>query len=283
MSNLKSDLEGVKDRIENLGDNLDLKLEVLQGKEEKWKKLDEEATRLKENQTEIVKFNVSGELFATRVETLLRVKDTLFYKIVLSKKFDLSKEIFIDRSNKIFGYLLDYLRYGKLNYTRFNTEELEELKTEADYYELVDIVSHLEERLKEPVFINYTFSGTYNSGGNIIGTNKLEDINDRNLGTGICAITPGWILFELNYEFEIDKVDIGGFTGNTTYWASSNGSGASILISKDNINWTTVGTIPSNYSNSIVSVPFSKIACKYLKFQHSSYLGLGYVHVSKAN
>lgn len=278
---IKTDLEGVKETLNNLEGNLDEQLKTLKEREEKWKKLDEEALNVTKSKNNIVKFNVSGEQFATKTETLLNVKDTLFYKIVMSKKFDLSKEIFIDRSSRLFPVIMNYLRNGKINYNRLSNDELEELKQEADYYELVEIVTFLDERLKEPVIINFTFSGVYNSGGNVIGSNKLEDINDRNLTTGICANSPGWIVFELNHEFDFSNIEVGGYTGNTTYWGPTNGSGASILTSRDNVNFTHVGTIPSTFSNNITQITVNKSTAKYIKLNHNSYLGVGYFKIIK--
>ena len=278
---LKTNLDGLKGKLNNLEENLEGELNTLKEKEDKWKRLDEEAKNIKENSNNIVKFNVSGEHFATRSETLLKVKDTLFYKIVMSKKFDLKKEIFIDRSNKHFGLIINYLRSGKINYSKLSNEELEELKIEADYYELVDIVAFLDERLKEPVFVNFTFSGPYVTGGRTIGTNKLEDISDRSLSNGICAKSPGWIVFELNHEFEFANIEIGGFTGDTTYWASSNGSNATIQTSKDNVSFTQVGTIPSSFANNITSVSISRTSAKYIKLNHNSFLGIGYFKIIK--
>ncbi len=282
MTDIKNDLEGLKDKLDSLEQNLEGQMTNLQGREEKWKRLDEEAANLRKNQNNIVKFNVSGDLFATRSETLLNVKDTLFYKIVMSKKFDLAKEIFIDRTSKFFGDIMNYLRKGKFNYGKYSAEDLEELKVEADYYELIEITSYLDERLKEPVLINFTFSGAYSSGGTVIGSNKLEDVNDRSLENGgICATTPGWIVFELNHEFDISAIEVGGYRGNTTYWAASNGSNASILTSKDNINFTHVGTIPSTYANGIVNVPLQRATATYIKLNHNSYLGVGDFKVLK--
>lgn len=281
-SNIKTDLDGLTEKLENLEENVNEKVAELNERELRWKKLDEEVENIRKNHNQIVKFNVSGEHFATRTDTLLRVKDTLFYKIVMTKKFDLSQEIFIDRSNKHFGLILNYLRYDRINYAKLSSDDFEELKTEADYYELIDVVNYLEERLREPVFVNFTFSGPYNSGGVTVGTNKLEDMADRNLNTGICANSPGWIIFELNQEFEISSVEVGGFTGNTSLWGASNGSGASIQTSTDNVSYSTVGSVPSTFSNSIVQVTLNKSKVKYIKVNHSSYLGLGYFKVFKS-
>lgn len=281
MTDIKKDLEGLKGKLENIEENLDGQISDLKIREEKWKKLDEEVANLKKNSNNIVKFNVSGEHFATRKETLLKVKDTLFYKIVLSGKFDLNKEIFIDRSNKFFTIILNYLRKGKINYSALNAEELEEFKAEADYYEFVEIVSYIDDILKEPKIINFTSSGTYSAGGSVVGSNKLEDISDKSLTTGICAKTPGWIIFELDDQYDISCIEVAGYTGNTTYWASSNGSGASIMTSIDGVSYTSIGTIPSNYSTSIVQVNVPRTKAKFIKLNHSSYLGVGYFRVLK--
>lgn len=279
---LLTNLEGLKGKLNTLETNLEGELSTLKEKEDKWKRLDEEAQSIKKNQNDIVKFNVSGEHFATRSETLLKVKDSLFYKIVMTKKFDLSKEIFIDRSHKHFGAIMNYLRSGKVNYGKFSNEDLEELKIEADYYELVEIVSYLDERLKEPVIVNFTFSGAYVTSGVTVGSNKLEDISDRSLTTGICAKTPGWIVFELNHEFEFSTIEVAGYSGNLTYWASSNGSNSTILTSKDNVNFTQVGTVPSSFANNITQVSVTKTSARFIKFNHNSYLGLGYFRVIKS-
>lgn len=283
MTDLKKNLEGLKGKLENLEENLDGQIKDLNNREEKWKKLDEEVEIIKKNANSIVKFNVSGELFATRKETLVKVKDTLFYKIVLSGKFDLTKEIFIDRDNKYFSVILNYLRKNKINYSQFSQEELQEFKNEADYYELVDIVAYIDDKLKEPQVVNFTFSGSYTAGGSVIGTNKLEDVSDKNMSTGICAMTPGWIIFELDTEYEICGVEVAGFTGNTTYWGASNGSNASILLSTDGVSFgTSVGNIPSGFSTSIQKVHFSRQNAKFVKFNHNSYLGLSHFKVIKA-
>lgn len=282
MSEIKTEIDGLKDRLENLEENIENKIDEVQKKEEKWRKLDEEVLKIKKCSNEIVKFNVSGECFATRQETLLKDKDHLFYKMIVSKKFDLSKEIFIDRSSYFFGDIINYIRTGKINYEKYNSSELEELKLEADYYELLSIVNELEDRLKEPTFINFTFSGPYMYSGAPVGTNKLEDINDRNLNNGICATTPGWIIFELNNEFEISSCEVGGYNGNTTAWGPTNGSNAQIMFSKDGKNFNEVGRVPSNFGSTITNVSLNRQSTKFVKISHTSYLGIGYFKVIKA-
>lgn len=60
MSNIKSDLEGLTDSLNNLEWNLEGTINNLKEREEKWKKLDDEALNIRKNNN-IVKLNVSGE------------------------------------------------------------------------------------------------------------------------------------------------------------------------------------------------------------------------------
>ncbi len=46
---------------------------------------------------------------------------------------------------------------------------------------------------------------------------------------------PSFIVLELKKDYEIDSIDLGGFSGNITYLAGENGSGASIELSADKI------------------------------------------------
>jgi len=105
-------------------------------REEKWLKMDKEASQISVNITDIIKLNIGGDRFATKAETLLKIKDTLFYKILISKKFDPKNEIFFDRFSTYFVYILDYLRYDRLNLKRFKKIELEELLIEVEYFEV---------------------------------------------------------------------------------------------------------------------------------------------------
>jgi hypothetical protein len=282
MSNLlKDDLLNLKSKLESIECQLEGQMKDLDVREEKWKKMDEQVEDIIKHQNEIIRFNIGGKKFATKTETLLSVKDTLFYKLILTKKLDLTQEIFFDRSPAVFPYLMDFLRYKKINYSRFNREQIEELHAEADYYEIGQIADELAERKKEIEFVGFESNGVYSSGGQTAGTNKVEDLKDRSCNKGICAVSPGWIIIELNNEWEFDEIEIGGWGGNSSLWGSSNGSSAAILTSKDKKTWITVGTIPSNYSNVVQNVKLTKSTGRYIKFNGNSYLGIGYLNIIK--
>lgn len=103
------------------------------------------------------------------------------------------------------------------------------------------------------------------------------------MSTGIVAASPGWIIIEFNKEWEFEEIEIAGFNGNTSAFAVSNGANCQILTSKDKSNWVSVGSIPGNYGAFIQKVRLTKSSAKYIKFQHNSYLGIGYLDVIKFN
>ena len=76
-------------------------------------------------------------------------------------------------------------------------------------------------------------------------------------------------------------MEVGGYIGDPELWYSGNGSGAAIETSTDRTTWTKVGSIPSNYANAIAKVKCKKSTAKYVRFMHTSYLGIGYVYIHK--
>lgn len=204
------------------------------------------------------------------------MKDTLFSKLILSGKFDLSEEIFIDRSPKLFPFILNFIRFSKLNYKRFTKEELSELLAEADYYEIGEISQYLEDRLEEIEFISYESSGAFIYNNQTAGTESLEGLKDKSLTKGICAKSPGWIVIELNSEWEFEEIELAGWNGNSTWWYAGK-----IQTSIDKKTWKDVGLIPSNYGSMIQTVKVTKSSAKYVKFSNDSYIGIGYLNIKK--
>lgn len=144
-------------------------------------------------------------------------------------------------------------------------------------------LNFLEGMAIRPRIVDFKFSGAYSFRGVVAGSNRIEDLNDRSLHNGICAKSPGWIIFQLNDVFELSAVDIGGFTKDPVLWAPSNGANAVILGSTDKNNWTEIGKLPSTFGPSIIRVNLTVAKVRYLKFDHHSYLGIGYLHLQEVN
>ena len=281
MAQLKEDLTTLKARLELIETQLEGEMKALEVRESKWSKLDHEVDKILDCNDPVVKFCVSGQCFATKMSTLNSVPDTLFHKIVNSTGIDIKKPVFFDRSPCVFQALLDFLRTKTICYKLFNKYELVELFQEADYYEIEEIANYLRERTKDAEIVKIEVSGNYTYKEKTAGTVNYKDLKDKTLKKGVCTGSPGWIIMELNSDWEFEEMEIGGYTGDPELWYSGNGSGAAIETSNDKKTWVKVGSIPSNYANAITKVKVKKSTAKYVRFTHTSYLGVGYVNVHK--
>ena len=105
------------------------------------------------NQLDIVELNVGGVTYATTLGTLQQAEpesplaiistmNTAGIKTLFGR--DSKNRIFIDRDGILFRYILDYLRNKKLSLPE-NFSERDRLRTEADYYRLVNMSKALVE------------------------------------------------------------------------------------------------------------------------------------------
>jgi len=270
-------LSGLKSRLENIEGEFESKLKEVESKESKFKRIDEQIEELISKKDTVIKLNVGGRIFQTKYSTLLSVKDTLFAKIISSAidKGETITELFFDRSYTHFHLVLDYLRTKKFIPKGLAKSTIDELKVECEYYGITSIDEVLAEMMKEVDFISFESSGRYSTAG----THELKGLKDKTMMKGICVQSPYYITIELNFEHDFDTIEIGGWNGNSSLWYAGNGSNAQIMTSKDKNTWTQVGTIPSDYGATIKTVKLKRSCAKYIKFQHNSYLGLGYLNV----
>jgi hypothetical protein len=282
MSNvLKEDILNLKDRLVYIELDLESQLQKLELRESQWKIMDEHVEDLRSKHHNMASLNIGSKLFATTIETLSSVKDSLFYEIVQSKRFKLNKEIFFDRNPEMFQHILEFLRNGKINYKRFNDEEKGKLLKEAQYYELKEMVEFIKRDLKPINFVSFEINNPYTINGDTVSSNKLEDIHDINNHGGICAATPAWIIIELDNEFELNKIEICGFTGNRSLWNPKTENNAKILTSCNKVDWTSVGEVTKNMHKLPITVNLLKSNAKYIKFQSTGRFGIGYLKIIK--
>jgi hypothetical protein len=276
--NLRDQLKALKNKLNTLEDDFTTQLIEVSQRSEVWYKRDEEISNILKNDNPTVVLNVGGQIFQTKLETLLQIKDTMFYRLILSKQLDYKREIFIDRNYQNFKYIISYLRNKKLNTDKFTSKLMDEINDEAKFYEITELVELLDETKREITFIKFECNGQYSTAG----THKLEDITnyeDKSMMKGICVNSPGWIIFELNREADFEEIEVGGWKGNSGLWSSSNGSASTILTSCDKNTWTTIGTIPTNFGNAICKVNCLNARGRYIKLQSTGYLGVGYFRV----
>lgn len=282
---IRDELFLLKGKLELLEKELTDQMMELEVKAQKWHDIDEEAEKTTKSNNQVINIDVGGRKFQTKLETLMSVKDTLFYKLFLSNKLDLTKEIFIDRNGEMFGVILSFLRNKKVNLNTYSNTDLKKIAEDAEFYQIADLLSNLNECLSEIYFVGFESNGQYRSGTTLAGTDNIDDLNnheDRSLMKGICATSPGVITFELNREADIQEIEIAGWGGNTGIWATSNGGGARVLTSTNKINWVDVGTVGNNYSV-ISKVSLTQSKGKYIRIQSTSYLGIGYFKITKTD
>jgi hypothetical protein len=280
-SNLKDDLILLKTRLETIESQLSGQMKEIEIREQKWKSMEERCEKIYSSQQNIVRLNVGGKKFATTTKTLLNIPGTLFAKLIESGRLDLAKEIFFDRSPIIFPHILNFMRTGLINYQFFTGTQLLVLKDDAEYYNIQTIVRDLNERLKDIEFVSFKSSGAYTMHGRTAGTNRVEDLKSKDCMKGICANTPGEIIIDLNAEWEFETIEIGGWRGDSSLWGSDNGAGATISTSVDRQTWRAVGFIPSGFGYDIKLVKLTRSSGRFIKFDKTSYLGIGYLDIKK--
>ena len=134
---LITDVNSLKLKLEQVEASTNEQMLKFESYEKGWKlNYDKEAELLNKMGNSIVKFNVSGEKFQTRLKTILSMRDTLLYNLVLDTNFDISKEVYLDRSPQIFKILMDYMRYKDITYSSYPSKVLYNLLLEADYFEV---------------------------------------------------------------------------------------------------------------------------------------------------
>jgi hypothetical protein len=282
---LINDLNNLKTKLEAMDKEIKFQTKNIGIRDKCWDEMSStlvKTVELNKNKSDRVNIDCGGRKFTTTKTTFLNAKNSLFEAIAQDPYFDLNKEIFFDRSPDYFGAILEYIRSGQINYKLFKKEQKKKLLEEAKYFQVLEVVNYLEERLKDVELLSFEFTGPYVYKGQTAGTNILEDVKNRDLNVGgICSASPGNIVFKLNSDWEFSEIEIGGYKGDAKLWYPENGSGASIYTSEDGKEWKKVGKIPSGYGKEIKTVKLTKSVGRYIKFNHSSYLGISFLNVKK--
>lgn len=286
-TDFSEELKKLTAQLSSIEPELKSDLKLLDTNGNKWFNLDKKRDEILSSVGEdhVLLLNIGGTKFQTSLRTIFNIKDNLFYNLIVEKDLDYNKEIFIDRSGSLFPYILSYMRNKSIKLDTLKQWELEDLYRECLFYEVRGLEQILREAKEQVYFVSFEFSGAHLNGGNAVGTNQISDINninDRTMMKGICARSPGWIVFQLNRQTEFEELEVGAWRGNTTTWAPSNGSNAKILVSMDKISWVDTGAIiPASFANGIVKVSVKRSKAKFIKINHTSYLGLGYFRITK--
>jgi len=270
ITNTKNEVGIMKNNFENAKNEIDNRQNALNDK-----------IRNEKEKTNFESYilSISGVEFQTKLSVLLNEK-SLFTEL-LEKNIFRENKIFIDRPPFLFSHILDYLRFKLIDLSKFKDEELQSLQEEAEYYQIESLINLIKEKRDFLInFIHFDISKVFKFEGLEIGNFDIECLETKDLTTGICVGSPGFIVLELNRPVEIYSLEIGGYTGNRIKFASENGRGATIMTSTDRVNWEVVGAIPYNFGNQIVKFVVKKSRGSYIKFSSQSSIGIGYLKIN---
>jgi hypothetical protein len=227
----------------------------------------------------VVTLNVGGKIFKITLPKLLSVKDSLFNKVFLDDKkaFLSGQEFFIDRDSYNFSFIMEYLTFGYISLPRGDVQKIiEELK----YYNMSDPIKKPEKYERNVVdYVEYETTHSLQNTYTEVGTYDLDDLKEDKKEAGILMGANGQLIFELEDEVKVTKLDMRGVTANESKFAPSSGQKANIFLSKDKVNWTKIGKVAKNYGRGIMPLKVNPMLSKYIKFTHTSQFGIGYLKV----
>lgn len=94
----------------------------------------------------VVSLNVGGTIYTASLTTLTRYPKSMLAAMFsgrLPLETDANGNYFIDRDGKLFRFVLNFLRTSQLNLPK-GFDELEQLKQEADFYQITDLLATLD-------------------------------------------------------------------------------------------------------------------------------------------
>jgi hypothetical protein len=136
---LREDLLSLKDNLLTIEKEFEEKLAQMEEKKIMFDKVDQKLQDLIKAKDSVIKLDIGGKLFVTRLSVLVGVKDTVFYNLVASyllKEMTIPTEMFFDRDYTYFPYVLDYLRYKNIVMRNLSRYEREDLIQEIEYFGL---------------------------------------------------------------------------------------------------------------------------------------------------
>lgn len=278
--NIINDINLINDEMTEISNEYKEILTLIDNQSKIFKKNEKLTKEIMKNNSEyVITINFGGKIYQTFLKNLIKQKNSFFYFDILenfrSEKL-FKKYFFFDRNNEFSLLIINFMRTNVLNVKGLTYNELLKLLGELKYFGLWEAYKIVINSLKDIKLLKFTSGPLHNA----CKTPNPNILNIKGNKGGIAVNSPYYIMFELENETEIKTIDIHGFSLNPSLFAPTNGANAKILVSKDNINFEDVGNIPSTYNQFEIKIEL-KIKCgKYLKFQHTSYLGIGYLKIN---
>ncbi len=143
--NSSEEFRKVEERMKKMECDFELKKKTIEEQGKKFHELDELiSNKYLNDENTVIKVNVGGKEFTTLVQTLVKIRDTLFYNILWSyiqKSQKTPEELFFDRPFTHFDLILNYLKYNQFSYKNYSKYERADILDEIKYYGLDDALS----------------------------------------------------------------------------------------------------------------------------------------------
>jgi len=137
-------------QMSNLYKDMDDTMKVLEKREKEVEKREKEWANTvammemhANNAKNKIILDVGGTRFTTSKTTLLSVTHSFFHAMLSSPAWlpDPDGSYFIDRSPRYFGYVLDMLRNGQVDFSGMRPEKVAKIHVELDFYQLYRVVT----------------------------------------------------------------------------------------------------------------------------------------------
>lgn len=254
-------------------------LDYLAEQNKTYKECDTLISKLLEgNADQEIRINFGGKRIETYLETILSAKDSLFYKLIYDDLIagrEITKDFFFEIDFQNVDLIMNYLRTGLFLIKNTSTREIQRLKEDLLFFGLWEPLEKVNKMLESVQFIKFESGPRHGSNG----THNVKDLHEKSGSKGICVSSPYFITIEFNMEHTFSEIEVMGYRGNTG-WAPNNGANATIQTSMDGKSFVNVGKLPGQIEN-LVKVKLTKSTAKFIKFNHTGYLGLGYLNIIK--
>jgi len=212
-----------------------------------------------------------------QVETLLYFPNSLITNLAALIQ---EGEIFLDTNPKYFIVLINFFRYKMFDSSLYSIEEINDIKNEAEYFELPEFLGVFTSVINEITYNKVTENKPFKVGKKKLASHKVTDLKTNNGLGGYCVQKGGYITVFLKEVSEISKIDIRGYVGSN--WNSSSGEYGQIEVKSDENNGApkVIGSIPAGFGDTIVSIEFETLKCKSIIFKATNTeLGIGYLKI----
>lgn len=273
-SEIKSEMNELKEMYSEIMKTVNKEKSYLESFEDNKEKLFETLN------SEKIKIGFGDFSFEILIKKLIRFKNSFFTDYIYNYYITYNTfptYIFFDTNIKHVKKLANYLRTNIFNMVDILYNDREELLKIIYNLGLWELSNEIIKSLSKPQFFRIE-SGFAQSHTNTDLDIRNINIDNEQLNFGIYNSQTYEITFRLLYDVKAEYITIRGYRGKSIN--SNCGSGCIIHGSLDGVNYVNIGTIPTSYNENKLKIKLtSSIYLRYIKFKHTSQLGISFLDI----